>query len=71
LFLARDGWEQSASGSIVIATGADMSPPSEPADLSLEEPLADIAVADRAAPIFGIVLGMLVMIALALNALAY
>lgn len=48
-----------------------MSPSSEPAELTLDEPLPDIAIADRTAPIFGIVLGMMVMIALALNALAY
>jgi hypothetical protein len=50
-----------------------MSPPSEPAgDLTLSKPVVvDIAGVDSAAPIFGIVLGIVVMIVLALNAFAY
>ena len=48
-----------------------MSAQSKSADLPLNEPLPDIAVADRAAPIFGLALGAVVMIVLALNALAY
>jgi hypothetical protein len=49
-----------------------MPPASEPtADLVLSKPLGDVAVADSAAPLFGIVLGMVVMVVLALNALAY
>ena len=49
-----------------------MSPPSEPAgDLTLSKPPVDIAAVDSAAPIFGIALGIVVMIVLALNAIAY
>ena len=50
-----------------------MPPTSEPAtaELTLNKPTGDIAVVDNAAPIFGIGLGMIVMIVLALNALAY
>jgi len=48
-----------------------MSAQSDSADLTLSEPLPDIAVADRAAPIFGLALGTMVIIVLALNALAY
>jgi hypothetical protein len=53
--------------------GAAMPPSAEPAaDLAVNElPAGDIAVPDSAAPIFGIALGMVVMIVLALNALAY
>jgi len=47
-----------------------MSPPSEPG-LIVHEPAANIAVTDSAAPIFGIVLGIVVMTVLALNALVY
>ena len=45
-----------------------MPPSNEPA---LSTPVANVAVADSAAPIFGIVLGTVVLIVLALNALAY
>ena len=48
-----------------------MSAQSDSADLTLNESLPDIAVADRAAPIFGLALGTVLMIVLALNALAY
>jgi hypothetical protein len=50
-----------------------MPPSAEPAtDLAVNQlPAGDIAVRDSAAPIFGIALGMVVMIVLALNALAY
>jgi len=50
-----------------------MPPTSEPAtaEMALSEPARDMAVADSAAPLFGIALGMVVMIVLALNALAY
>jgi hypothetical protein len=49
-----------------------MPPSSEPAaDLVLSKPAGDVVVADSAAPLFGIVLGMVVMVVLALNALAY
>lgn len=49
-----------------------MPPPSEPAaDIALDEPTGNVAVADSAAPLFGIVLGMVVVIVLAINALAY
>jgi hypothetical protein len=41
------------------------------ADIALSKPAGEIAGADSAAPIFGIVLGTVVMIVLALNALAY
>ena len=41
------------------------------ADLALSRPVDDVAVGDSAAPLFGIVLGTVVMIVLALNALAY
>jgi hypothetical protein len=46
-----------------------MPPTSEPAaaEITLNEP----AVVDNAAPAFGIALGVVVMIVLALNALAY
>jgi hypothetical protein len=49
-----------------------MPPTSEPAaaEIALSKP-ADVAAVDSAAPIFGIALGMVVMIVLALNALAY
>ena len=50
-----------------------MPPTSEPAsaEVALNEPVAEMAAVDSAAPIFGIALGMVVMIVLALNALAY
>jgi len=50
-----------------------MPPTSEPAtaQITLNKPDVDLAVVDSAAPIFGIALGMVVMIVLALNALAY
>ena len=49
-----------------------MPPPSEPTvDLVLTNPAGEVAVSDSAAPVFGIVLGMVVMVVLALNALAY
>jgi hypothetical protein len=49
-----------------------MPPSSEPAvDLALSPPAGDVSVGDSAAPLFGIVLGTVVMIVLALNALAY
>jgi hypothetical protein len=50
-----------------------MPPTSEPAtaEIALSKPAADMAVVDSAAPLFGIALGMVVMIVLALNALAY
>jgi hypothetical protein len=46
---------------------------SEPAaaEIVLNKPVAGMAVVDSAAPVFGIALGMVVMIVLALNALAY
>jgi hypothetical protein len=49
-----------------------MPPTSEPAtaEVALHQPASEMA-ADSAAPIFGIALGMVVMIVLALNALAY
>ena len=47
-----------------------MPPSSEPAaDIALRKPAGEVV--DSAAPIFGIVLGTVVMIVLALNALAY
>jgi hypothetical protein len=46
-----------------------MPPSSEPAVNEL--PAADVTVRDSAAPLFGIVLGVVVMTVLALNALAY
>ncbi|MBV8778345.1 MAG: hypothetical protein JO258_14205 [Alphaproteobacteria bacterium] len=50
-----------------------MPPTSEPAaaEIALSKPSDDIAVVDSAAPLFGIALGTVVMIVLALNALAY
>jgi hypothetical protein len=49
-----------------------MPPSPEPvADLVLSKPAGDVAVAKSAAPVFGIVLGVVVMVVLALNALAY
>ena len=49
-----------------------MPPSSEPAaDLVLNKPASDVVVADSAAPLFRIVLGMVVVVVLALNALAY
>jgi hypothetical protein len=49
-----------------------MPPSSEPtADLALSAPAADVPVGDSATPLFGIALGAIVMIVLALNALAY
>ena len=49
-----------------------MPPTSEPAvaEIALDNP-TDVAVVDSAAPLFGIALGTVVMIVLALNALAY
>jgi hypothetical protein len=50
-----------------------MPPTTEPtaAEITLSKPAGDMAVVDSAAPLFGIALGMVVMIVLALNALAY
>ena len=50
-----------------------MPPPSEPiGDLAVSQlPVGDIAVRDSSAPVFGIVLGLVVVAVLALNALAY
>jgi len=49
-----------------------MPPSTDPAaDLALTRPPSDVSVGDSAAPLFGIVLGTVVMIVLALNALAY
>ena len=49
-----------------------MPPSSDPAaDVALSNPAGEVAVVDSAAPIFGIILGTVVMIVLALNALAY
>jgi hypothetical protein len=49
-----------------------MPPTSEPAaEVALNNSAAEAAVVDSAAPIFGIALGMVVMIVLALNAFAY
>jgi hypothetical protein len=49
-----------------------MSPPRDPAaDLIVVEAVPDVVVADTAAPLFGIALGLVVMVVLALNALAY
>ena len=49
-----------------------MPPSSEPiVEIALSKPPGEIAVVDSAAPIFGIVLGAVVMVVLALNALAY
>ena len=49
-----------------------MPPSGEPAaDLVLSKPAGDVSVGNSAAPLFGIVLGTVVMIVLALNALAY
>jgi hypothetical protein len=50
-----------------------MSPTNEPAtaEIALNKPAGEMAVVESAAPIFGIALGMIVMIVLALNALAY
>lgn len=50
-----------------------MPPTNEPAvaEITLRETAGDMAVVDSAAPLFGIALGMVVMIVLALNALAY
>jgi hypothetical protein len=48
-----------------------MPPPSEPAGFTVGEPAANTAVNDSATPIFGIVLGFVAMVVLALNALAY
>jgi hypothetical protein len=50
-----------------------MPPTSEPAtaEIALSKPADDMAAVDSAAPLFGIALGMVVMIVLALNALAY
>ena len=49
-----------------------MPPSSEPAaNLILSKPAPDVVVVDSAAPLFGIVLGTVVMVVLALNALAY
>jgi len=49
-----------------------MPPSSEPAaDLALNRPVDDVADGNSGAPLFGIVLGAVVMIVLALNALAY
>ena len=50
-----------------------MPPTSEPAaaEITLSEPAGEVAVVDSAAPVFGIALGVVVIIVLALNALAY
>ena len=49
-----------------------MPPSSEPAaDLALSRPVDDVADGNGGAPLFGIALGSVVMIVLALNALAY
>jgi hypothetical protein len=49
-----------------------MPPTSEPAaEVALNNSAGEAAVVDSAAPIFGIALGMVVMIVLALNAFAY
>ena len=50
-----------------------MSPTSEPAaaEIAVNTSAGEGAVVDSAAPIFGIALGMVVMIVLALNAIAY
>ncbi len=50
-----------------------MPPTSEPAtaEVVLNEPAGEMAIVDSAAPIFGIALGIVLMIVLALNALAY
>jgi len=49
-----------------------MPPSSEPAaDLVLSRPVDNVSVGNSAAPLFGIALGTVVMIVLALNALAY
>jgi hypothetical protein len=54
------------------AAGDHMPPSSEPAaNVALSNPAGEVAVVDSAAPIFGIILGTVVMIVLALNALAY
>jgi len=49
-----------------------MAPSREPTvEIALSKPADEAAIVDSAAPIFGIVLGAVVMIVLALNALAY
>ena len=50
-----------------------MPPTSEPAtaDIALSTQASEMVVVDSAARVFGIALGMVVMIVLALNALAY
>ena len=49
-----------------------MPPSSEPiVEIAISKPAGEMAVVDSTAPIFGIVLGTVVMVILALNALAY
>ena len=73
------GWEQTdrhpdyiGSAGLSWRKGDAMPASSEPAaDVALSNPAGDVAVGNSAAPLFGIVLGTVVMIVLALNALAY